>query len=90
MHSFLRLILEGFPGAKNKPPKPHASMIKKVAKGSNWRSMGVKKKYKKLIPKKSALLSGRTLINQTNKTRKVWDPKGYQAQKFNDGIYRKI
>lgn len=88
--SFLYLILEGFAVTMRKPKKVYAAATKKVARGSTWNKLGTKRRYKRLLPRQTSLFGGRTLIAQTNKTRPVWDPQGYKAQKFYDNIYRKI
>lgn len=64
-------------------------MTTKVSR-ANWRHMSTNKKRKRLIPKKSSLLAGRTLINQTEQTRSVWDKGNYQSKKFYDNMYRSI
>ena len=52
--------------------------------------VSVDKKHRRLIPRKLSLFGSRALINQTNRTRSVWDPKGYQAQAFLNNVYRKV
>lgn len=89
MHNFLRLILEGLDFGKKKVPRVRASGSGKVSK-SSWQHIMPKKKTKKILPKKSSLLSGRALINQTNKTRSVWDPRGYRGQKYYDNVYKTL
>ena len=64
--------------------------MKRVASDSNWRTLRTKRKYKKLLPRRTSMFGARTLINQTDSTRKVWDPTGYKAQKFYDNMYRKL
>ena len=90
MHNFLYLILEELTFGKKRIPKARVTAIKRVAGSSNWRKMGVRKKYKKILPKKSSLFGTRTLMNQTDATRRVWDSEGYKAQKFYDNMYRKL
>ena len=89
MHDFLRLILEGLDFGKKKGPRVRASGSTRVSR-SSWRHIIPKKKSKKILSKKSSLLSGRTLINQTNKTRSVWDPRGYRNQKYYDNVYKTL
>jgi CRISPR/Cas system-associated protein Cas10 (large subunit of type III CRISPR-Cas system) len=90
VHNFLYLILEGLAVTIRKPKKARAVAIKKVARGSNWNRLGAKRRYKKLLPRQTSLFGTRTLTNQTDKTRPVWDPKGYKSQKFYDNTYRTI
>jgi len=63
-------------------PTPRVSISSKI--------VSVDKKHRRLIPRKLSLFGSRALINQTNRTRSVWDPKGYQAQAFLNNVYRKV
>ena len=88
MSNFLYLILEGVDFGKRKLPKTHAAMSNKVSVAKV--NIGTKKRFKRIIPRKSSLLTGRTLIDQTNRTRSVWDPKGDRLQKYLGNMYRTI
>jgi len=90
MHNFLHLILEGISFGKKKAPKVRPLTISRKVAAPTWKHTSIKPKRKRVIPQKPSLLSGKTLINQTERTRAVWDPQGYQAKKFYDNVYRKL
>jgi len=91
MPSFLELILEGLIFGRKKAPKAKPLAIRKKIAGSTWQRSSVKTKYKKMLNKrKSPMLSGRTLIKQTERTRSAWDPKGYADKRYYDNAYKKL
>ena len=65
-------------------------MRRRVASSSDWQRAPIKRKYKKLMPKKPSMMGNRKLINDTRRTRIAWDPKGYAEQKFLDNVYKKL
>lgn len=91
MPDFLELILEGIVFGHKKTPKAKLlTVTPRVSRTSNWQDTSIKPRYKRLIPKKLSMMGSRKLINDTNKTRVAWDPKGYAEQKFLQNIYKKL
>jgi hypothetical protein len=87
MPSFLELLLEGIIFGHKQAPKPLV-MYNKVT-GSTWQRSSVKPRYKKILNKeKLPMVAGRALIDQTRRTRIVWDPKGYANKRYYDNMYK--
>jgi len=82
--------LEELVFGRKKAPKARLMAMPKRTARSTWRVMSIKQRRKKLISKKLSMIGNRKLINDTNRTRSVWDPKGYAEQKYYDNVYKTL
>lgn len=91
MASFLELILEGLIFGRKKVPKAKPLAIRKKVASSTWQRAGIRPRYKKITSKRSSsMISRRNLVDQTERTRIAWDPKGYAAQRYYKNAYKRL
>ena len=90
MANFLELVIEGITLSNKRQKAKLLPPHKKHFKHFNLNAISTRNKPKRVIPRKLSLLNNKKLMRDTNKTRIVWDPKGYAGQRYLDKVYKKL